>query len=264
LQQTQDLPPEPATNPELDVDSEAVARRIARLARAAEKTQREKIAQQAPTVPAPAPPPAPAVAPEATPAAGNMHGLQAFCRGAGIGAESLPVDAHARMLHLAGQLLRESLLGLKEANRSQQDQRTQLHVTWEKPRTDLLPSLERHSVEELIQELLRAHDSRRFDAVHWLRGAFGAGRAHDDALMRAMFAAFIDFIGRLDPRDLATRFERSARRKTMGNWELYGEFYRSLCETPPGTLPHIFVETFAQSYDQVAREADTGSASDAA
>jgi predicted component of type VI protein secretion system len=70
----------------------------------------------------------------------------------------------------------------------------------------------------------------------------------------------------LDPRDLATRFERSARRKTMGNWELYGDFYRSLCETPPGTLPHIFVETFAQSYDQVAREGDQASAhsSDAA
>ena len=63
----------------------------------------------------------------------------------------------------------------------------------------------------------------------------------------------------MNTADLATRFERSARRKTMGNWELYGEFYRSLCETPPGTLPHIFVETFAQSYDQVARETDEGS-----
>jgi type VI secretion system FHA domain protein len=258
LMQTQDLPKEPATNPELDVDSEAVARRIARLARAAEKTQREKAAQQ--PVPVPAPPPAPAPAPE-IPAANNTPGLQAFCRGAGIGPETLPVDAHARMLHLAGQLLRESLLGLKESIRTQQEQRNQLNVTYEKEQhTGLMPSLERHSVEELIQDLLKAHDSRRFDAVQWLRSSFLAGRQHEDAMLRAMFAAFIDFIGRLDPRDLATRFERSARRKTMGNWELYGEFYRSLCETPPGTLPHIFVETFAQSYDQVARETDEGSA----
>src|SRR4029079_3177041 len=121
-------------------------------------------------------------------------------------------------------------------------------------------------VEELIQELLKAHDSRRFDAVQWLRQSFAAGRQHRDAMNRAIFAAFLDFIGRLDPRDLATRFERSARRKTMGNWELYGEFYRSLCDTPPGTLPHIFVETFAQSYDQVDSEGDSGSthSSDAA
>jgi len=256
LHQTQDVPKESSTAPELDVDSEAVARRIARLAKAATK-QQQALQQSAAPSPAPA---APAPSPSSYE---NTPGLQAFCRGAGIGPETLPVDAHARMLHLAGQLLRESLVGLKESHRSQQEQRNGLRVTWQKEPADLLPSLERHSVEELIQELLKAHDSRRFDAVQWLRQSFAAGRQHDDAMIRAMFAAFLDFVGRLDPRDLATRFERSARRKTMGNWELYGDFYRSLCETPPGTLPHIFVETFAQSYDQVARDGDQHS-SDAA
>jgi type VI secretion system FHA domain protein len=252
LMQTQDMHREPATNPELDVDSEAVARRIARLARAADRTQREKAAQEPMTAPGPQ------TAPIATEpaAAGNMPGLQAFCRGAGIAPESLPVEAHSRMLHLAGQLLRESLLGLKQSARSQQSQRSQLRVTYQKEPTDLLPSLERHSVEELIQELLKAHDSRRFDAVHWLRQSFSTSHHHEEALITAMRAAFIDFIGRLDPRDLATRFERSARRKTMGNWELYGDFYRSLCEMQPGALPHIYAETFAQNYETAAREAD--------
>jgi type VI secretion system FHA domain protein len=257
LMHTQDMPKEPSTNPELDTD--AVARRIARLARAADRQQREKAA--APTAPVPAPPPVV----HSTTAHDNTPGLQAFCRGAGIGPETLPVDAHARMLHLAGQLLRECLLGLKESSRSQQESRNQLRVTYQKEAADLLPSLERHSVEELIQELLKAHDSRRFDAIHWLRESFAGGRRHDDAMVRAMFAAFSDFIGRLDPRDLATRFERSSRRKTMGNWELYGEFYRSLCETPGNTLPHIFVETFAQNYEQVARDGDEAAhSSDAA
>src|SRR5688572_21860374 len=256
LMQTQDMQREPPTAPELDVDSEAVARRIARLARAAERTQREKAAQL--PVPAAAPhSPATVPAPEAAPVS-NTPGLQAFCRGAGIGLETLPVDAHSRMLHLAGQLLRESLLGLKECNRSQQTQRNQLRVTYEKSPGDLLPSLERHSVEELIQDLLKAHDSRRFDAVQWLRESFAGSRQHEAALVEAMRAAFVDFIGRLDPRDLATRFERSARRKTMGNWELYGDFYRSLCEMQPGALPHIFAETFAHGYEQAAREADEG------
>jgi predicted component of type VI protein secretion system len=154
--------------------------------------------------------------------------------------------------------LRESLLGLKESNRNQQAQRNKLRVTYEKSPGDLLPSLERHSVEELIQELLKAHDSRRFDAVQWLRESFSGSRHHEAALVEAMRAAFVDFIGRLDPRDLATRFERSARRKTMGNWELYGDFYRSLCEMQPGALPHIFAETFAHSYEHAARQADEG------
>jgi type VI secretion system FHA domain protein len=251
LHQTQELHKESSTAPELDVDSEAVARRIARLAKAA--TKQQQALQQA-TVPV-----APAPAPTYTPSAvDNTPGLQAFCRGAGIGPETLPVEAHSRMLHLAGQLLRESLLGLKESTRSQQEQRNHLRVTYQKTPGDLLPSLERHSVDELIQELLKAHDSRRFDAVQWLRESFAGGRRHDEAMINAMRAAFVDFMGRLDPRDLATRFERSARRKTMGNWELYGDFYRSLCEMQPGTLPHIFVETFAQNYEQAARDAEDG------
>lgn len=256
LHQTQDLPKEASTAPEVDVNSEAVARRIARLAKAAAKQQQSlqqpATANSPPTLPAPSP--------------DNTPGLQAFCRGAGIGVESLPLEAHARMLHLAGQLLRETLLGLKESTRAQNELRNQMHVTFQKDAEDLLPSLQRHSVEELIQELLRAHDSRRFDAVNWLRESFAGGRRHEQTMQRAMYAAFLDFIGRLDPRDLATRFERSARRKTMGNWELYGDFYRSLCEVQPGTLPHIFVETFAQAYEQVARESDDGAdhSSDAA
>ena len=148
---------------------------------------------------------------------------------------------------------------MKESARNQQEQRNQLRVTYQKQPTDMLPSLERHSVDELIQELLKAHDSRRFDAVHWLRESFAGTRQHDSAMVEAMRAAFVDFVGRLDPSDLDQRFDRSSRRKTVGKWELYGEFYRSLCETPPGTLPHIFVETFAQSYDQVAREGEAGS-----
>jgi type VI secretion system FHA domain protein len=247
LHQTQDLPKESSTAPEIDVDSEAVARRIARLAKAA--TKQQKALQQ--SAPAASPPPT-----QPSHGVDNTPGLQAFCRGAGIGAETLPVDAHSRMLHLAGQLLRESLLGLKESHRNQQEQRNQLRVTYQKEPTDLLPSLDRHSVEELIQELLKAHDSRRFDAVQWLRESFAGGRRHDDAMVEAMRAAFVDFIGRLDPLDLATRFERSARRRTMGNWELYGDFYRSLCEMQPDSLPHIFVETFAQNYEQKARGDD--------
>jgi type VI secretion system protein len=250
LQSSHTLPEVSNTAPELDVNSDAVARRIARLARATEKSQ--KAAQQ--TLP-----PA-TLAPAASPSsADNTPGLQAFCRGAGIGAETLPVEAHARMLHLAGQLLRECLSGLKASNRAQQDHRNQLRVTWQKEPGDLLPSLDRHSVEELIQELLKAHDSRRFDAVQWLRESFVTGRRHDEAMVDAMRAAFVDFVGRLDPRDLATRFERNPRRKTLGNWELYGEFYRQLCEMQPNALPHIFVETFAHNYDQAARDADEGS-----
>jgi hypothetical protein len=83
LHQTQDLPKESSTAPELDVDSDAVARRIARLAKAATKQQ-----QGAATV---------AHRSRSRPhrrarhlRVDNTPGLQAFCRGAGIGPETLP------------------------------------------------------------------------------------------------------------------------------------------------------------------------------
>src|SRR3954464_11887607 len=91
LMQTQDLPKEASTNPELEVNSEAVARRIARLAKAADKQQEARQQSNPPTAPLPAPASSPL-------ASDNGPGLQAFCRGAGIGPETLPVDAHARML----------------------------------------------------------------------------------------------------------------------------------------------------------------------
>ncbi|HEX7416696.1 MAG TPA: type VI secretion system-associated FHA domain protein TagH, partial [Steroidobacteraceae bacterium] len=77
----------PQREPDADAQADAMARRLARLAKAA--ANRDK--------------------PGASVAAlyDVQTGLQAFCRGAGIEAEKLPPDAHTRMLHLAGQLFRE-------------------------------------------------------------------------------------------------------------------------------------------------------------
>ena len=55
LHQTQDLPKEGSTAPELGVDSEAVARRIARLAKAAAKQQAARQESAPPPAPAPLP-----------------------------------------------------------------------------------------------------------------------------------------------------------------------------------------------------------------
>src|SRR6478735_6511322 len=70
LHQTQDLQKESSTAPELEVDSEAVARRIARLAKAATKQQQ---ALQQPSSPATSPAPAPMTP---SPAPATPPGLQ--------------------------------------------------------------------------------------------------------------------------------------------------------------------------------------------
>jgi type VI secretion system protein len=86
--------------------------------------------------------------------------------------------------------------------------------------------------------------------VHWVRDTLGAVKAHEQATVEAMRSAFVEFVDRLDPDELETRFERAVRRgkSKSQNWELYVDFYRNLTEMPQGHLPHTFVEAFAAAY----------------
>jgi type VI secretion system protein len=227
-----------------DAESDAVARRIERLAKAASKQRADK---------------APGLY-------DVQSGLQTFCRGAGIDGEQLPPETATRVLHLAGQLLRESLLGLKDTARAHKTDRNRFRIEYSPSDDEQRPSLQHGTVEELLLALLKAHESRTRDGVQWIRERFEDARQHETSSLEAMRGAFVDFIARLDPKDLSTRFERASNRKIMGaapqKWELYGEFYRNLTEMPANGLPHMFIEAFAIHYarsQQAAEEADAES-----
>jgi len=209
--------------PEPDGDPDAVARRLTRLARSVNRGR----GTSAPT-----------------PAFYDVQtGLAAFCRGAGIDASRLPADAQTRMLHLAGQLFREALVGLRDLHHYHQELRSALQIEIPVEDDPTRPSLGRGGVEELAEHLLQSHDSRRVDAVQWLRAAFEAAKTHDSAQSAATQAAFADFVLKLEPYDLEARFARKG-----DYWECYREFYRNLCEMPTGGLPHVFIDAFARGY----------------
>jgi type VI secretion system protein len=228
--------PEPVSEPSDD----SLARRIARLAKAAGRDARGASA----------------------PALYDVHsGLQAFCRGAGIDPEKLPADAQTRMLHLTGQLLREALVGLKDLDRSRAELRDRFRIELPPPEPDdPRPSLVRLTVDELLLAILVQHESRSIDAVQWLREAVGEAKSHEQAAAQAMRAAFVEFLDRLDPAELEARFERAARRgKTKSAdkaqyWELFTTFYRNLIEMPADHLPHTFVEAFAAAYREAVKK----------
>lgn len=188
-------------------------------------------------------------------------GLDAFCRGAGIAAESLPADAHGRLLHLAGRLFRESFVGFKELERTRAETRNRYRI--ESPaldEDDPRPSLANLTVEDLLVTLLVNHEGRRLDSVQWLRETVGEAKLHEQAIAQATRAAFVEFLDRLDPAELEARFERAARRgkaRTADKaqyWELFTTFYRNLIEMPADHLPHTFVEAFAAMYREVLRK----------
>ncbi len=188
-------------------------------------------------------------------------GLNAFCRGAGIEPERLPAEAQVRLLHLAGRLFREALVGLKDLERSRSETRNRYRI--ESPPQepdDPRPSLADSMVEELLIALFVQHESRRLDSVQWLREAVLEAKLHETATAQATRAAFVEFLDRLDPAELEARFERAARRGKARSadkaqyWDLFTSFYRNLIEMPAEHLPHTFVEAFAAAYREVLKK----------
>lgn len=232
--------PAPTPAPTPSAEEEATERRIARLARAAARDPKSGVS---------------------APALYDVHsGLQAFCRGAGVEVERLPPDAQTRMLHLAGQLFREALVGLKDLDRSRNETRNRFRIELSADPDDPRPSLARSTVEDLVIDLFVQHESRRLDAVGWLRESIAEGKTHEVAAAKATRAAFVEFLDRLDPAELEARFERAARRGKARSadkaqyWELFTTFYRNLIEMPADHLPHTFVEAFAAAYKEYVKK----------
>jgi type VI secretion system FHA domain protein len=192
----------------------------------------------------------------------DVHtGLDAFCRGAGIEPEQLPAEAQTRLLHLAGRLFRETLVGFKELERTRGETRNRYRIELPPPEhDDPRPSLADSRVEDLMVALFIQHEGRRLDSVQWLRETIGEGKLHETAIAQATRAAFVEFLDRLDPAELEARFERAARRGKARSadkaqyWELFTTFYRNLIEMPVDHLPHTFVEAFAAAYREALKK----------
>jgi predicted component of type VI protein secretion system len=163
-------------------------------------------------------------------------------------------------LHLAGQLFREALVGLKDLDRSRNETRNRFRIDLPPDPEDPRPSVARTAVEDLVIELLSQHETRRLDAVAWFREAIAEFKAHEMANAKATRAAFVEFLDRLDPAELEARFERAARRGKARSadkeqyWELFTTFYRNLIEMPADHLPHTFVEAFAAAYKEIVKK----------
>jgi type VI secretion system protein len=224
-----------------ETERRAIARRIERLARAAARAQ-ERRSASGPPIPVDV-----------------NSGLAAFCKGAGIAADHFAPELQGRMLHLAGQLVREALVGLKDLERARSSSLRPMQIEPPLELDDPRPSLARASVEDLLVDILSQHESRRLDAVQWLREVIDRAKEHDRATFAALRTAFLAFIARLEPAELELRFQRHARSSVGGaarNWELYTEFFRSIAARTDDQLPRVFLDAFGAAYDEGFQQAD--------
>jgi type VI secretion system protein len=188
-------------------------------------------------------------------------GLAAFCRGAGIDPRTITSGARDGALQLAGQLLREAVLGLMDLNQSRNEFRNRFRMppppANEGPESPLNFS---HGVDEALVRLLTT-GSTRSGSVDALRDNFKELKAQHAASLAASRAAFEEFIGRVDPKELEERFERSTKRGVFGQqnkskyWELYAEMFAGLTQRPPDGFPHVYTEAFAKAYEAKLRAA---------
>jgi type VI secretion system FHA domain protein len=182
----------------------------------------------------------------------RLTAIEAFCRGAGIDAKDLTPEAPARLLQLAGVLLREALVGLKGLALSQREIREQTHI--EVGKEDLQHiGLTGLPVEDLLLRLLLGHERHDLDAVQWVREMLSSTRRHDVAMMTALQRAFADFIARVEPRALV---QTDARGDTAAvtDWSALSARFRSITDAPAGSLPHLFVESFARAFVAAYRQ----------
>ena len=183
-------------------------------------------------------------------------GVEAFCRGAGIDPAALPADAQASLLTLAGQMLRESVLGLMETLQSRADVKGKLRLN----QTGIHP-VENNplkfspSVDEAVLKLLNPHGTRYLGSVESIRDSFADLRHHHSAMMSAVQAGMDEFMNRIEPGELQERFDRGLKRgallgaaNKMKYWDLYTEFYQALNQRNEQGLPSLFAEELARTY----------------
>ncbi len=187
-------------------------------------------------------------------------GVDAFCRGAGIDPTTLPADAHASLLALAGQMLRESVMGLMETLRSRSDMKGKLRLS----QTAIQPAENNPlkfspSVDDAMLRLLSPHGTRYLGAVEAIRDSFADLQHHHAATMTAVQAGMDEFMNRIEPGELQERFDRGLKRgallgaaNKMKYWDLYTEFYQALNQRNEQGLPTVFAEELARTYAEKA------------
>jgi len=186
----------------------------------------------------------------------TLVGLEAFCRGAGIDPSSLPVDQQNALLTLAGQMLRETVLGLMESLKARSDVKSRMRLN----QTTIQPGENNPlkfsaSVDEAVLKLLDPHGSRYLGPIDAIRETFADIRTHQSAMVSSIQAAIDEVLNRIEPGELQERFDRGLKRgpllgatNKMKYWDLYTEFYQVLNQRGEQGLPTLFAEEFARTY----------------
>jgi len=190
--------------------------------------------------------------------------VQAFCRGAGIDPATLSPEAQAMLPLIAGQLLRETIVGLNDLALARSTGPAGVHLATLPNQAvgSSNPLRSSRSVEESLQRLLESQGRLYAGPVDALRDVMQEAKDHEAALTSAMRAGLQSILGQLSPANVADQFEHGrARLLAPGQdprpryWEHYADFHKLVSQQVSGTeLPHSFIEAFSREYSRTRAE----------
>ena len=151
---------------------------------------------------------------------------------------TLPADAQNALLTLAGQMLREVVLGLMEALKGalRSEEPLRLSQTTIQPGENN-PLKFSASVDEAVLKLLDPHGSRYLGPVEAIRDSFADLRTHQTALVGAIQAAVDELMNRIEPGELQERFDRGLKRGALLGADQQDEVLGSVHRVLPGAEP---------------------------
>jgi predicted component of type VI protein secretion system len=157
---------------------------------------------------------------------------------------------------LAGQLLREVVVGLTDALRARPETpggryADERHAGRQQPAADV----DEHRAGAAA--LFESHGRLYGGPVEALRDVLQDIKEHDAATQDAIRAGIQAILEQLAPSNIADQFEHGRSRALAPGqdprpryWEHYGEFFRVLTQQGPEALPHPYIEAFARAYAQ--------------
>jgi len=183
----------------------------------------------------------------------DLHSaVQAFCRGAGIDPAALSAEAQSMLPLIAGQLLREAVVGLNDLAQSRAKSTPAAASAQAAGSNPLRTS---SSVEQALIRLFESHGRLYGGPVEALRDVLQESKDHETATQAAVEAGLDAVLGQLSPSNVADQFEQGrARALAPGQdprpkyWEHYSEFYRVITQNLGDGLPHPFTEAFSRVY----------------
>ena len=189
--------------------------------------------------------------------------VQAFCRGAGIDPASLTPEAQSMLPLVAGQMLREAVVGLNDVTQARAKSVNGAAAPALGQPGGSNPLRTSSGADQAIQRLFESHGRLYGGPVDALRDVLQEIKEHEIATNVAVRAGMRAVLEQLSPTNVADQFEQGRSRTLAPGqdprpryWEHYAEFYRMLTQQNASEegVPRPFTEEFNREYTRARAE----------